>query len=112
MGQSIQVIHSSQFNIITQEKSGLVKLWTIENNSKYTMNKSYECNGGYCKSIQLDNNLVLPQKNSTLDIINLDKMEKIKTLTPGFDKLGNVMCLQKVELGGSIFILAGYETGI
>lgn len=41
MGESIQAIHSVDYDIITQEKSGLVKLWSIENNTGYRWVKSH-----------------------------------------------------------------------
>ncbi|RZB38599.1 WD40 domain containing protein [Asbolus verrucosus] len=111
MGESIQAVHSLQNHIITQEKTGLVKLWTIENNSNYELSRTYTCNGGYCRSILLDENLIVPQEDSTIDVIDIKTMTKISRLVPHKQKLGNVMCLQKVELGGKIYILGGYETG-
>lgn len=110
MGESLQAIHCIDDNIITQEKSGIVKLWSVSN-SNYEIMKTYECNGGYCRSILVDDKLILPQENSTLDVINIEHMEKLKNLSPGIDRLGNVMCLQQVEIANNIYILAGYETG-
>lgn len=111
MGESIQAIHSFRNDIITQDKSGLVKLWTIENNSNYELSRTYTCSGGYCRSILLDENLIVPQENSTIDVIDMKTMSRISSLVPHKQKVGNAMCLQKVELGGKIYILAGYETG-
>ncbi|XP_044260612.1 guanine nucleotide-binding protein subunit beta-like protein 1 [Tribolium madens] len=110
MGDSIQAIHSISHDIITQEKIGMVKLWTITNSS-YQLSKTYSCRGGYCRSILLNDNLIVPQEDSTLDIIHISTMSKLARLVPHKPKLGNVMCLQKVELGGKIYILGGYETG-
>lgn len=110
MGESIQTVHSIDTNIITQEKSGLVKLWTIENSS-YQLSKTYTCTGGYCKSILFDECLMVPQENSTIDVIDIKQMAQVSKLTPHKPKLGQLMCLQKVELGAKTYILGGYETG-
>lgn len=111
MGESIQAVHSFENDLITQEKIGSVKLWSIENNSGYELSKSYTCRGGYCRSILLNDSLIVPQEDSTLDIIDIKTMSKITALIPHKPKLGNVMCIQKVELAGKVYILGGYETG-
>lgn len=97
--------------MVTQEKSGLVKLWTIQNETNYEFFKEYQCDGGYCRSILVDDILILPQTNSTVDAVELKTMNHIRTFKPLQEKLGYVMCLQKVEIDGKIYILAGFESG-
>ncbi|KAI4455105.1 transducin beta-like 3 [Holotrichia oblita] len=109
MGESIQVVHSIDQNIVTQEKSGMLKVWNVSE-SQYENVCSYECYGGYCKSLILNENLIVPQANGKLDIIDLN-MTKISTLNPLDDRLGNCMCLEKATINGATYVLAGYETG-
>ncbi|KAF7286571.1 hypothetical protein GWI33_004611 [Rhynchophorus ferrugineus] len=92
MGESIQAIHSIEYDIITQEKSGLVKLWSIENNSGYKIQKTFNCYGGFCKSILINNQLILPQEKED-------------------SQLGSVMCLESFEIRGTKYLLIGYESG-
>ncbi|KAK9751323.1 hypothetical protein QE152_g5138 [Popillia japonica] len=93
MGESLQVVHSIDQSIVTQEKSGILKVWNVSE-SQYENVCSYECYGGYCKSLILNENLVVPQSIGKLDIIDIN-MKKISTLDPIDDRLGN----------------SGYETG-
>lgn len=122
MGESIQAVHSSQLtnDIITQEKSGQVKLWRIADKSHYIPAQSYTCNGGYCKSIVVNRQcLLVPQANSTIDIVDINTMTKVRRLVPPPPKtntdggqLGEVMCVQTVELAADkTYILGGYESG-
>lgn len=111
MGESIQAMHSVGSNLFTQEKEGIIKLWQLENETDYTLIKSYCCGSGYCKSLIIDNNLVVPQDDSSVDVIDIHTLERIRQFTPSKMKLGNVMCLQKVVLNDSIYVLAGFETG-
>lgn len=109
MGESIQVIHSIDQSILTQEKSGIIKIWDISE-SHYQNTRSYVSYGGYCKSLLLKENLIVPQGNSKLDLLDLN-LNKIETFHPTDDKLGNCMCLEKAVINGTLYILAGYETG-
>ncbi|XP_060534108.1 guanine nucleotide-binding protein subunit beta-like protein 1 [Cylas formicarius] len=112
MGESIQTIHSVEYDIITQEKSGLVKLWSIENNTGYKVQKTFQCYGGFCKSVILENQqLILPGENSVIDVVDVDNFENVKKFVPDKEKLGNVMCLQPIEIRRGRFLLAGYATG-
>lgn len=109
MGESLQVVHSIDQSIVTQEKSGILKVWNVSE-SQYENVCSYECYGGYCKSLILNENLVVPQSIGKLDIIDIN-MKKISTLDPIDDRLGNCMCLEKATINGVTHVLAGYETG-
>lgn len=111
MGNSIQAIHCTNENVITQEKSGIVKLWNIQNETNYEFSKEYQCGGGYCRSIVIDDTVILPQSNSRLDVIELKTLTLLRTFEPSQENLGYVMSLQKVELDNKTFILAGYEAG-
>lgn len=112
MGKSIQAVHSIQNNLITQEKDGLIKLWKLHNESDYEHSKCYPYYGGYCKTLILDNVLVVPQDKGQLDVVHLESLERIKKFTPsGNPRLGNAMCLQKVVISGETYVLAGFEAG-
>lgn len=111
MGSSIQAVHAIDENLITQEKEGIVKLWRLQNECEYELYRTYECGGGYCKCLTIGNNLILPQDNGTLDVVDIPNMELVKKFVSNKPKLGNVMCLQKVELGDSVYVLAGFEAG-
>ncbi|KAJ8957042.1 hypothetical protein NQ314_006612 [Rhamnusium bicolor] len=111
MGESIQAVHYHDDNVITHEKSGLVKLWSIRKSS-YDVIETYESGGGYCKSIVLNNSLIVPQENGAVDVLDINNLKKISQLVPEREEpLGRVMCLQEVEIDGTICILGGYETG-
>ncbi|XP_025831019.1 guanine nucleotide-binding protein subunit beta-like protein 1 [Agrilus planipennis] len=111
LGTSIQVIHSIGNDLITQEKMGSIKRWAV-NESEFILVHEYTCYGGYCRSLLMQNNvLVIPQEQSKLEALSITNMEKVQTFLPENNNLGNAMCLQKVELDKTIYILAGYETG-
>ncbi|ENN80651.1 guanine nucleotide-binding protein subunit beta-like protein 1 [Dendroctonus ponderosae] len=112
MGESIQAIHSVEYDIITQEKSGLVKLWSIENSTSYTVQKTFESYGGFCKSVIFNQQLVLPQENGTLDTINLDTFETVNKFLPKEGEyVGSPMCLETFQIKGTKYLLVGYEDG-
>lgn len=111
MGKSIQAIHSINDKLITQEKEGFVKLWELQNETSYHLSKSYNYYGGYCKSLLLDGTLIVPQDNGQLDIVDFNTMECVRKFKTSKTNLGNVMCLQKVEINNSVYVLAGFEAG-
>lgn len=113
MGKSIQAVHSVNSNVIIQEKEGAVKLWRLKNDCEYELLKDYECAGGFCKSLAFDNNLIVPKENGTLDLLDIENgFEIIRTFKATIEgNLGNVMCLQKVEIANCIYVLAGFEAG-
>ncbi|XP_066144413.1 guanine nucleotide-binding protein subunit beta-like protein 1 [Euwallacea fornicatus] len=113
MGQSIQAIHSIEYHIITQEKSGLIKLWSIENNTGYKPQRSIQSYGGFCKSILVNNQLVLSQEAGRLDTIDLETFKTVRQFVPDrTDKVGNPMCLEFFEIRGTLYLFAGYECGL
>lgn len=110
MGKSIQTIHCYKDFIITQEKSGQIKLWTTDN-GHYEVMESYECCGGYCKSIVINDLIVVPQENSTIDILDIKTLKNLKQLVPDQENLGYLMALEKLIIYDKMYILGGYETG-
>lgn len=111
MGKSIQALHARNDNLITQEKDGAIKLWQMRNET-YELIRNYNYHGGYCKSLLLDDeSLVVPQENGQLDIVDYKTMECVRKFTTTKTRLGNVMCLQKVIINGSVYVLAGFEAG-
>ncbi|CAG9770125.1 unnamed protein product [Ceutorhynchus assimilis] len=112
MGESIQALHAIEYDIITQEKNGLVKLWSIENNTGYKVQRSYQAYGGFCKSVLLEKQLILSQEKATVDIIDIDTFESIRKFVPDDnEKLGTAMCLEAFKIGGTTYLLVGYENG-
>lgn len=111
MGESIQAIHHTEKNLISQEKCGLLKLWDLKNENEYILDKKYNCAGGYCRSVLFNNNLIVAQEQSTVDVVDIKTLSKIQTFKTSLEKLGHVMCLQLVELSGKHYILAGFESG-
>lgn len=110
MGESIQAVHYFDDNIITQEKSGLVKLWSIKKSSYKTLS-SYQAGGGFCKSIILNSSLIVPQESGTIDVLDINSLSKVQQLKPNKEKLGMLMCLREVEIAGGLCLLGGYESG-
>lgn len=111
MGKSIQALHSSDDCLITQEKDGVIKLWKLQNGCSYALSQCYDYYGGYCKSLLFDGSLVVPQDNGQLDVVDFKTMERARKFTTTKSCLGNVMCLQKIEINGSVYVLAGFEAG-
>nr|CAH7768219.1 unnamed protein product [Callosobruchus chinensis] len=108
VGKSIQAIHSYADRIITQERSGTIKLWSMED---FKVIHSYECYGGYCKTITIDDILVVPQENS-VDLVDKKDFKKIKTLVSNRKNSGTLMALEWAKLEDGTYILAGFESGI
>lgn len=97
--------------MITQEKCGVLKLWDLNNESDYVLDTTYNCAGGYCRSLLFNNKLIVAQEKSCVDVLDIKTFEKIQTFKTSLDKVGHVMCIQCVELSGKHYILAGYESG-
>ncbi|KAJ8917295.1 hypothetical protein NQ315_002313 [Exocentrus adspersus] len=110
MGESIQAVHHFDDNIITQEKSGLVKLWSTKK-SAYNIVHTYQAGGGFCKSIVLNSSLIVPQQGGVIDVLDINTLSKARQLVPDKDDLGMLMCLTEVEIAGNPYLLGGYETG-
>lgn len=111
VGESIQAIHHTKTNLITQEKCGVLKLWDLKNENEYILDKKYNCAGGYCKSVLFNNNLIVAQEHSTVDVVDIKMLTKIQSYQSSLEKLGHVMCVQIVELASKHYIIAGYESG-
>lgn len=111
LGIAIQAIHYMSPYIITQEKSGDVKLWHVETNFTCTLLKEYHCEGGYCRSIIINSCLILPEVNSKVGSIDFQTFRTVTIYVPTKEKLGNTMALEKADIGGTICVLAGYESG-
>ncbi|VEN56751.1 unnamed protein product [Callosobruchus maculatus] len=107
MGESIQAVHSYTDRIITQEKSGIIKLWSTED---FKMINSYEYCGGYCKSVTIDDILVVPQEKG-VDLVDKKTFKKTKTLVSDRKNSGHLMALQMVNLENGTYILAAFESG-
>ncbi|KAJ8985215.1 hypothetical protein NQ317_018244 [Molorchus minor] len=110
MGESIQAIHYHDDNIITQEKMGTVKLWTVKKSS-YTMVTTYSGGVGFCKSVVLNNSLLVPQEDGGVDILDITSLEKVQRLMPEIESIGKLMCLESLEIDGNVCVLGGYESG-
>lgn len=114
MGESIQAVHCYEDVILTQEKSGIIKMWSSDTGA-YEITDKYECAGGFCKSIVIKDTLVVPQENGTLDVLDvrtdLKTFKMQKHLVPEKECLGIMMGIEKILLNGKFSILAGYETG-
>ncbi|XP_057667421.1 guanine nucleotide-binding protein subunit beta-like protein 1 [Diorhabda carinulata] len=110
MGKSIQSIHSFDYKIITQEKEGQVKLWSVKKSS-YQVESQATCVMSFCKSILINKTLLVPQEEGCVDILNINDLTKVNQLNPGRENLGSIMALQEVNLGSNYCVMAGYETG-
>lgn len=110
MGESIQAICSFDSCLVTQEKSGSLKVWRTKE-TEYEEIGCYSFLGGYCKGLLNDNKIVLPREGSSLELVDLKNLERIRTYLPDEDNLGSVMCLEKVTIDSHLLLLAGYETG-
>lgn len=113
MGESIQAIHSVDYDIITQEKSGLVKLWSIENNTGYRPQKTFQSYGGFCKSILVNNQLILSQGEGLFDAIDLNTFKTVRKFVPDEfgDRVGHPMCLEYFKVHEAEYLLVGYDSG-
>lgn len=110
MGKSIQSLHSFDYKIITQEKEGSVKLWSVKKSS-YQIESQATCGLSFCKSILINEKLLVPQEQGCVDILNMNDLTKINQLNPERENLGSIMALQEVNLGSNSCVMAGYETG-
>lgn len=110
MGESIQAIHCFEDVIITQEKCGIVKMWASVTGA-YEITETYECAGGFCKSIVIKDTLVVHQENGTLDILDIRTFKMKKHLVPEKECIGNIMALEKTIVKGNIYLIGGYEAG-
>ncbi|CAH1165763.1 unnamed protein product [Phyllotreta striolata] len=110
MGKSIQALHSFDFKIVTQEKEGCLKLWSVRKSS-YEPEKTLTCGAGFGKSILVEEALVVPQENGRVDVVDVKTFETIRSLAPDRENLGKIMALEEVTIGSSCCIMAGYETG-
>ncbi|GLV36747.1 uncharacterized protein CBL_02418 [Carabus blaptoides fortunei] len=70
VGESVQAIHHTENNLISQEKCGVLKLWDLKNENEYILDRKYNCAGGYCRSVLFNNNLIVAQEQSTVDVRN------------------------------------------
>lgn len=111
VGESVQAIHHTENNLITQEKCGLLKLWDLNKESEYILDSSYNCAGGYCRSLLFNNKVIVAQEKSCVDVVDIRTFEKMQSFKTSLDKVGHVMCIQCVEISGKHYILAGYESG-
>lgn len=94
--------------MITQEKESLIKLW--QNNEgaiTYLCDMNYY--GGFCKSILVKNQLIIPNDGS-LDLIDIEGFELIRKYNIK-ETVGSVTCIEFITLNDKPYILAGYETG-
>lgn len=78
------------------------------------MQKTFNCYGGFCKSLLINNQVILPQEKGSLEVIDTYNFESVNKFVPDTEdsQLGSVMCLETFEIKGTKYLLVGYESGM
>lgn len=117
------IYHGDDF-LITQQKGGIVKKWSIGNGG-FDLDISDNLEHiGFCR-FQYDASndlLITPKDTNEISISKLNDGDNERTvLDPKIalndtktdaSKLGGIMCLRPIALSSQSYILAGYESGI
>lgn len=114
-------IYHGDESLITQQKGGIIKSWSISN-AGYQLDSTIDTKHvGFCRFhyVPEHNLLVAPSNDNEICIYNLNNSE-VQSLNPDAisksgekseKKLGQVMCLKHFEFCDQSYILAGYESG-
>jgi len=110
-------VFSVDGELVTQEKGGIIHIWSPSGGSFSEMgiiNCSYV---GFCKldigptSGSHENFIFSPGEDSTISIISLNSQKIVSCLQTLSEKLGEVMVIKYFEMEGSPYLLSAYESG-
>lgn len=110
----ILFVSSNTESLLSQDKSGIVKVWDLEKSGyviKYEINTSY--NGFARAQHDIDKNmLVAPSSSSDISIIDLTTGITLQTLKPPSEDVQQLASIKIVRWANDCtFLLAGYESG-
>lgn len=111
--------------LISQEKGGTIKLWTVTN-SCYALQRAIAPDHlAFCRSVLYTSaatgteTLFYPHGENSIGVLHLQSALGAGDSTtqfliaddPQLPKLGSICCLKPFECDGQMFVLAGYEEG-
>ncbi|XP_053679658.1 guanine nucleotide-binding protein subunit beta-like protein 1 [Anopheles nili] len=104
--------------LITQEKEGTVKLWTLADADYVLRHEISTEHVGFCR-MALDaqtNTVIIPRNGAAISVLCAKSFSETMRFAPTAEDekalpYGTVMCFQPVELQSQRYLLAGYESG-
>lgn len=120
--EPITSLHHTEDMLISQEKGGLVTLWSMNNSGykrHFTVNGNYV---GYCRTALHSNSnaeddhlLFYPCEENSIGVLHVNDVENPSQILVPDDtqlpKLGTLTCFKPFESASQLFVLAGYESG-
>ncbi|XP_053659015.1 guanine nucleotide-binding protein subunit beta-like protein 1 [Anopheles marshallii] len=113
----LNLAHSTDA-LITQEKDGSVKLWTLADAEYLLRHEISSEHVGYCRLAYdaQSSTVIIPRDRAAISVLCAKTFSETMRLSPTADdeKLlpyGTVMCFQPIELQSQRYLLAGYESG-
>jgi len=111
----ILFISSDTESCVSQDKSGIVKIWDLEK-SGYVLRKSIDTSYmGFARAQHITdkNLLVAPSSSSDISVIDLNTGSEVQSLKPPEDDVTQLTSIKIVPWSnGDLYVLAGYESGL
>uniref|UniRef100_A0AAG5DIQ9 Guanine nucleotide-binding protein subunit beta-like protein 1 n=1 Tax=Anopheles atroparvus TaxID=41427 RepID=A0AAG5DIQ9_ANOAO len=105
--------------LITQEKSGAVKLWNLAEAGYVLQHEMSNDHVGYCRMTcdTQANAVIMPRDKSTVSVLCSKTLSETMRFSPTADEeksipFGSVMCVLPVIVEGQRYLISGYESGI
>uniref|UniRef100_A0A182Q6I9 Uncharacterized protein n=1 Tax=Anopheles farauti TaxID=69004 RepID=A0A182Q6I9_9DIPT len=114
----LSLAHTTDNTLVTQEKEGTVKLWSLSNAEYVRQHEISTEHVGFCRVVldPLTNTVIIPRTGAAISVLCGKTMNEMMSFTPTAEhekrlSFGTVMCVQPIEICGQWYLLAGYESG-
>uniref|UniRef100_A0A182NSZ3 WD repeat-containing protein 55 homolog n=1 Tax=Anopheles dirus TaxID=7168 RepID=A0A182NSZ3_9DIPT len=114
----LNLAHTSDDTLITQEKEGTVKLWSLADADYVLRHEISTEHVGFCRLV-LDaqsNTVIIPRAGATISVLCAKTLSEMIRFAPTAEDekrlpFGKVMCCQPIEIYSQGYLLVGYESG-
>ncbi|XP_035901794.1 guanine nucleotide-binding protein subunit beta-like protein 1 [Anopheles stephensi] len=104
--------------LITQEKDGSVKLWTLADAEYLLRHEISTEHVGFCRLAHdaQSSTVIIPRDRAAISVLCAKTFSETMRFSPTADDekalpYGTVMCFQPIEIQNQRYLLAGYESG-
>uniref|UniRef100_A0A336LNG7 CSON015331 protein n=1 Tax=Culicoides sonorensis TaxID=179676 RepID=A0A336LNG7_CULSO len=108
-------IHHTEDSLISMEKGGTLKSFSLTNNGYKMANEIQLNHSGFCR-LDYDsqsNILIAPKNENTVSVLAVDTFEESQSLSLNSEsRTGVISSVKYLNIQGQPYVLAGYESGI
>uniref|UniRef100_A0A2M4BU48 Putative g-protein beta subunit-like protein gnb1l n=1 Tax=Anopheles marajoara TaxID=58244 RepID=A0A2M4BU48_9DIPT len=114
----LNLAHTTEDALLTQEKDGTVKLWALATSDYVLRHEISTEHVGFCRMAHdaKTNTVIVAREGSAVSVLCAKTFSETMRFKPTAEleqtgPFGNIMCFQPIELQSQRYLLAGYESG-